>query len=471
MTDSQDTKFDKFWEIYINEDIVDNYEAVKTVFSEELGSEIGEKYDIGEVLTEFIGHYKSAKEFEKIIAFTKVMKAHNPRFFSEVSAYYNEFLVRYYCYHDDKEKLWEPVKDFLDDPLKDYDLLLKSLRRLVYYGYTDFAEKLIERTYPALKEASGYMLGAESDLAIMQFHLELEKVYDHYQKNQAFEWSAFKEMLERYDLEVREGAITEEGLERDISEIKAQFSAELAENDFRVLEKLEKGFLKYMKAYEVSFAASGAIWNHFHRFWTRERVDQQGYFELEEEDLKAYVKNQSGMILDYRFESVLVLWGSSYVYDFLRKAALIEEALHDKAKGIIKQLKKALMGENLTDLWEYAFVHRWKRAESVTELEEKAEKEKFEAFYSVKNEEIDTVEYFFSPSKEEKQARMQRLLGGLSTQGIEPQTHRTKTVQRSSPKIGRNEKVTVRYKDGVVKEGVKYKVVMKDLESGDCELV
>lgn len=31
--------------------------------------------------------------------------------------------------------------------------------------------------------------------------------------------------------------------------------------------------------------------------------------------------------------------------------------------------------------------------------------------------------------------------------------------------------MTVRYKDGVVKEGVKYKIVMKDLESGDCELV
>lgn len=268
-------------------------------------------------------------------------------------------------------------------------------------------------------------------MAIMQFHLDLEKVYDHYQKHQAFEWSAFKEMLETYDFKVRESAIalTEEGLERDISEVKAQFSAELAENDFPVLEKLEKDFLKYMKAYEVSFAASAAIWNHFYRFWTREREDQQGYFELEEEDLKAYVKNQSGMIMDYRFESVLVLWGSSYVYDFLWKAALIEEALHDKAKGIIKQLKKALIGENLADLWEYAFVHRWKRAESVTELEEKAEKERFEAFYPIKWQEINRVEYFFMPSEEERQAQMQRLLGGLGTQGKEPRKDNSETVK------------------------------------------
>ncbi len=37
--------------------------------------------------------------------------------------------------------------------------------------------------------------------------------------------------------------------------------------------------------------------------------------------------------------------------------------------------------------------------------------------------------------------------------------------------IGRNDKISVKYTDGKIMEGVKFKKVQKDLESGACELM
>lgn len=42
---------------------------------------------------------------------------------------------------------------------------------------------------------------------------------------------------------------------------------------------------------------------------------------------------------------------------------------------------------------------------------------------------------------------------------------------RSGHKIGRNEKIDVRYTDGTVKKSIKYKFVKQDIEEGKCEII
>lgn len=46
-----------------------------------------------------------------------------------------------------------------------------------------------------------------------------------------------------------------------------------------------------------------------------------------------------------------------------------------------------------------------------------------------------------------------------------------KTIKNTLPKIGRNEKITVKYPDGKILKNIKFKTVKDDLESGACELV
>ena len=43
--------------------------------------------------------------------------------------------------------------------------------------------------------------------------------------------------------------------------------------------------------------------------------------------------------------------------------------------------------------------------------------------------------------------------------------------RKKGRKFGRNEKVTVRYKDGSSKRNIKYKLVMKAVKAGKCEII
>jgi len=221
-----------------------------------------------------------------------------------------------------------------------------------------------------------------------------------------------------------------------------------------------------MKENNMSFPVSGSIWNYLYEYWEngKKEVNPQKYFDLKEKEFKGYVRNKSGMILDYRFVSVLILWGSSYVYDYLKLAKLIEAAEYENVKKTIKSLKESLINENSVDLWRYDFVHNWERSKMVSEEEQKTEQEIFKKSLNQKEGISDKNDGFFI----ESQAEIEERLFGFEESMQESQPAPTK---RKLPKIGRNERVTVKYKDGTIKEQIKFKRVKEDLEKGNCEMI
>lgn len=462
-------KFEDFWEIYLNENLVEHYDSVKEVFSKELESYVEEEYDLGEVLTEFIGLYDNAKEFEKIIEFTKILKNKNNKIFKEVFPYFDDFLIDYYCHHNKEEGLAETARDYMEFPLKDYDLLLKSLRKLIYYGYSVLGEKIIEKAYGEVKKSSGLIQGAEYDLALFKNQIELEKGFERYEKDKRYDWILYKENLGRFDFETSDDYIEllEEGFTKSEEQLGEQFLLEFKDKKReKGVELLEKGFMKSMRGKNMSFPISGSIWNNMYNYWERKKGQNtsEKYFDLTEKEFKAFVRSKSGFILDYRFESVLILWGSSYVYDYLRSAELIEVDQYERIKNIIKKLKEALIKENRENLWRYDFVHRWSKSQMVSEEEQRAEIEIFEKSYNYKAEVGRIREGFFIESRASTEKRLLDFEKQIEERSPTP-------IKREFPKIGRNEKITVKYKDGTVKKQVKYKRVKEDIEKGNCEII
>ena len=199
-------------------------------------------------------------------------------------------------------------------------------------------------------------------------------------------------------------------------------------------------------------------------------------------DFKEFLKNKSGVIMDYRFLSVLILWGSSYVYDFLNSIKLIEEKDYKEAKKVIKELKALLIDENLSSLWRYSFVHIWKRSEMTTEEEEKREQEIFKEYYGKKEERrLARKEGFFFAPQKAMPLQLSKLAAQIQKNKPKKDRNEKNTAQtqnptptkvkKSLPKIGRNEKITVKYKDGTIKKEVKFKKVKSDLEYGECEII
>jgi preprotein translocase subunit SecA len=82
--------------------------------------------------------------------------------------------------------------------------------------------------------------------------------------------------------------------------------------------------------------------------------------------------------------------------------------------------------------------------------------------------------------KTSKDEALSSLLGGLAGQGGNEEQEYYDTQDRSAEKIAprqaikiadRNQRVTVQYKDGSIKENVKYKVVEQDVESGNAVVI
>jgi len=456
-------KFEDFWEIYTTKKIIDNYEAVKETFSQELGGDILEHYEVSEVLTEFIDHYETAKEFEKIIEFRELLQNKNNKSFKEVFEYYDDFLVSYYCYRKEEKKVEDSMQYFFEYPLQGYELLLKNLKKLFYYRYTELGDKLIEKIYEDVVTSPDFFEGAEYELAIFKYYIELEKVYLNFTSGKEFNWDAFTEKMERFNFEIKEESfgIFEDVLTQERAEIEEDFSSLSYDDRRESMEKVQMNFMKYMLKHGMSFAVSGSIWNYLYEFWEEE--EQEDFFRLKEKEFKLFAKMQSGFFVDFRCDAVLMLWGSSYVYDFLKSANFIESALYENSKEIITKLKGLLIKENLNVLWEYTFVHEWEKSEMVTEEELAKEKEIFKKYHDKKSgiKRDPKTEGFFIESEAEQKERLKHLFRPLKQE----------TVVRDGPKIGRNERISVKYEDGTIKTDIKYKKVQKDIENGECEII
>lgn len=471
-------EFEAFWDIYLKEDLVKHYDVFKAVFGKALPARIGEEYEVGELLIEFLSQYEHTKEYAKIVEFTEVLATHNPNFLAEVAPYFDEFLITYFCYQGQTELLDAPIQRFLANPLEDYDLLLKSIKLLIYYGHADQVKAIIGQVYPEARDSGKLVAGAERELAMYRFYQELEWVYSHYDEEVVFEWSPFLKGLRAFDFEFKDESLLEdleEILRRSLWEVHIGLSPAFKYNRTQALSRLGKHFLVYMRGRGVSFATSSDIWENMVEYWEDRRgtPSLQNYFSLRPASFKEYLVKRSGFILDYRFYSAMILWGSTYVYDFLKAAELINETTWTTTQKGIRNLKEELIQEDPDNLWKFSFVHAWGKPESLSEAEWLAEQATFREYHAKLADKKDKPSQtsFFAPSEAELMEGLKRLEQFNPEEDWSEEVPKVVPFKRKLPKIGRNERITVKYTDGRIVQDIKFKKVKADLEAGDCEII
>ena len=94
----------EFWNKYINENILDIFDITCDFFSGELPGEFLEKYDVGEVILETVGHHAKVKEFERVLKFLRLLKDKQPKLYMENFQYLDDFLVDYYCFNSGSQR-------------------------------------------------------------------------------------------------------------------------------------------------------------------------------------------------------------------------------------------------------------------------------------------------------------------------------------------------------------------------------
>ncbi len=449
----------EFWENYTNKDITKISDLVINFFSQKLPDNIEEEYDLGEVIAEFTGHHETAKKYDKIEEYGIVIKHQQPQLYKKEGDYINEALVKYYCFNNDKDKLRVQVFDFLDREY-DYDIFLQSFRQLLYNGFIDITNHIIKQEYTNIKESPRLIEGAEFELALAKYYIELELFVSNHSNSNTVNLLPLREILKEYDFNFDDQYFEHIaiGLAQSSKKQWQELIKEFPSDRSYVMAALEIGFLQSMKSKNCSFPTSGMIWYKLFSYFEESKANHwANYFSFEPLSFKEFINSQSSIFSDNIIDEALILWGSSYINDFLLHSQIISDIQYNNHKEIIEHFKSDFKELNEHYLWEYNFVHKWEPDLSYTLENWENEKNDFIASYDleIKPGELDSLKF-------------EKLFGKpFPDESINPNI---KSIN-STKKIGRNEKVNVKYKDGSVKNGIKYKKVMHDLNDGECELI
>nr|WP_315196828.1 SEC-C metal-binding domain-containing protein [uncultured Flavobacterium sp.] len=368
-------KAEEFWNIYMNstENTLDIYDDAMTFFSGELPDGFDEEYDAVEIVLEIQGHHETAKKFEEVIDFVKLIKEKHPEIYEETSVYSNCFLIMYFAFH---KKIEEVEKVFVDASknIEDhYDNFLLTFKSLLFYQHTDIVEKAVDSNFEAVSNSENLIEGAEYDLAILKLFNSLEKHYLESQTGTVFEKEKVIQEIQNYDFDsiALEASITlfEKGLYDDDLQAKS-IQALFLENKSDAFHILQAQFIKAMQEKGFRFAVSSKIWELMMRYWNENNEKSKNVFAIETKKFDEFLVNLSGRFFsDNRVEMFAVLWGSVYIYDFLYEKKLIGFQVYSDFVISSRELKGILIASQSASLWEFDFVHRWHKPDSISEVE------------------------------------------------------------------------------------------------------
>ena len=464
-------EFKDFFDRYINEDITTITDVAKEAFSEPLSKAIYEEYDVAEVALEFLGHHESAKKYQEIEDFYQLLMEHNQELFLENKEYYIEALMKYHCAQGNREKVLGYLQDLLSFGYQNYDILLLIIYYALFYGYTDKVDELIEHLYNEVKNDDELIEGATIDFTLFKFSIELEKLYLAQEKSlQALDWEPFREKMASYDFELIEEfrQAIEKGLLYTADNVRGDFLGPFPENMKEVLGALQLVFMKYIHQQGCSFVVSAMIWNALLEYWVgNEASNWETFFQFEEERFTEFLQDQQGIMIDYRHMVANILWGSAYVVEFLRNIQVFDETLYKTQIQVINAIKTLFKEANNVELWQYNFVLNWMAPNDALATAQEEDKKLFADSFELTSEDQNEVHFGklhdFLPKPSDIWGD-----GGMNLPPIAPSKPK---VERRSHNYKRNERVTVRYQDGTIKEKVKFKTIQDDFELGACEVV
>lgn len=468
--------FKELWDRYLSEDITTISDTIIEVFNQKLPDNIEEEYDLGELLAEFSGHHETSKKYDKIEAFAEVLKNKQPKLYEEEGGYINEGLITYYCFLKEKDKLKIQVEDAIARDY-DYDVVLEGFKQLLYNNHIDLVNYVIEKEYENVKNSPKLIGGAEFDLALPKFYIELEQFFLTQKENDPIDSSHFQKNAEIYSFEFGDNFVNiESGLFKDISDTLPKILKKFPKNRTAAMLTLEMNFLKMMSQKNCSFPISGTIWSKLHEYFEDKRsTNWQNYFSFKSSSFREFLNRQRGFFSS-NAKAVLLLWGSSYVLDFLHQNQIILDSKYTAQKKMIEGLKQEFKETNKYGLWEFNFIHAWEPAQGTEAEKWKAEKQEFEDSYALERDSNEKSKFGFDKLFGKPFMTDDKVGGSSKTRTIKINNRIKKDEDKpvrikGEKRMGRNVKVTVKYKDGTIKEDVKYKKVMNDIDNGLCEIV
>lgn len=381
-----------FWNKYTNENILEIFDTAYDFFSNELPKEFIEDYDVEEVILEIKGHNEEAKEFDKVLKFTKLLQEKQPKLYRENFQYFDDFLIDYYCFQGKKTEVAVAFSNFISNPIQDFDKYLTSFKKLIFFQQIELLEKAIAHNFDDVANSEKLLSGANHELAMCKFYLALENLYD--KNNAVFNKDEFSIILKKYGFEFDEDFLLslEQGFFKPI--MSEKIVPDFIHDRLNCLTVLKGYFLRYMKEKNFSFSLSGKLFDKMvtslNEDNAKKKIKPDLYFRVKANKFEKYLAELSGrFFVENDAEMIAVLWGSVYLYDFLRSYEIISQETYTSFIQTTKQLKGKVIANFSTDLWNFNFVHSWQKPDSILEIEFIEEEKIFRKSFTFKQKTFD----------------------------------------------------------------------------------
>jgi SEC-C motif len=314
-------------------------------------------------------HLIGEKRFNDYINLRNILKTQQKDIYEKEFIFFDETILRYALFIGDDLLVKDAFQQFVGNPDRDIDVYLPLLRLLALYGKGDWVEDICDKNYDIINGGS-YVGAPGLELAkyVMCHRLEVE--YLKFKETGNFNSESYFNRLKRFQLDKFKAKNKAELIDALIKPIAdAQTLKKAYDTDKHYTKMLlANSFMRY--AYEekgMPFIVSGVIWELMSDYWHEDDV-LKAPFHLDEKSFDKYAMSLMGFFNHYFCNTIAVVLGATYVYDFLKQIELITENEHKKAVKDIGKLSGAI--QNLGErLWKNGFFQSWQIADSVDLLQ------------------------------------------------------------------------------------------------------
>jgi hypothetical protein len=380
------TDADQWYEAHKSATLKRRYGILMETLDQKLSEDFIENSGMVTYLLEMLDELDSRNLIDQMLSFIGAIQTKQPDLYRDKYLYFDSFLVKYYLYRDDKEKVAESLVRFMEDPVNGIDYMIPLLDHLQFYGYRDIAVRLCKRTYLPVMRSPELIPGAEYDLGYLIFVDIIGTAYQHIRSGEAVDWDALVKEAEKYGYGGGQKNAADIH-DRLIGELEggSAFAASFRDDREDSIYALVWEFLKHMlDQKDMAFICSNHIINGVLEFLaernprSKESMSPSTYFVFSRRELDSYLAQMLGGFMSMQqARAIGILWGSVYLYDFLLSREIITDSMHRDIMETVGVLKKHVIKAFRKSLWKYDFVHRWTPPDSVPDDDFAAESELF----------------------------------------------------------------------------------------------
>lgn len=350
------------------------YVMLLDVIAQPIAPEVIEDLDLGMLLVMMRDELVNHNQLEQAIGFIQTLQEKQPALYQQEFPFLDNLRVEYYLYKNDRDRAHQALQQFIAHPVEDIDQTLAILDYLKFYDAVDLAIELCRAAYKPTQESQQVVLGTELEFGKVLLQAQMQQAYQQLQAGQSVDWDTFANEVTTYGFDRKPQSL--EDLQHHLThsvESSPEFLNLFKRDRRKALLALSVTFCKDMaEQKQFSFICSGAIWQAVCDFLGgrdlphKQLAHPDLFFHFTQPQLDKHIAQKIGGFLSMQqVVGVGLLWGLTYVYDWLLAKQVIQPAVQQAAIEITTALKADFM-DGFSNLWKYDFVHRWQLPDSIT---------------------------------------------------------------------------------------------------------